>query len=967
MSASRFLTTCGIGALLVSGSSIDGKTARNVAHQRRAAAPAKPAVRGLVKVRATVSQPPLVSDSAVRFGRLANGMRYALRRNATPATGASFLLRIGAGSLNEQEDQRGLAHFVEHMVFNGSRHVPEGEYAQMLERYGLAFGADVNAYTSYDETVYMLELPETNVKIVDTALLLFRELASETTMADDAIDRERGVVLSEERMRSSPSFRAQVARLDFAAKGQLVTRRLPIGDVDILRKAKRDRFLRFYRAWYRPENATFVAVGNFDPAAMEAKLKARFGDWRGVGPAVTKPRLGAVATRVAEAETYAEPGAGSALNLTWNGPPDLTPDSSAKRRHDTVEQLGLNAFNRRLGKLAITDRAPFTAASASHATMVKSVDQVEIGVSFEAGKWSAALAAIEQERRRLVDYGITQRELDREIAERRLQLKAALAGETTRLSNSLAGQILGAMAKDEAFTTPADDLAQFDSYTKGLIADQVNGVLKTLFKGQGPLVHVTGPDPVPGGNAAVLEAYEAASKLAVSAPAVLANKPWSYISFGEPGRVAERTRIADLGVTFVRFDNGVRLTVRPSATTRNSIQVTVRIGGGLLDLPADRPSAAWIVQPGLIEGGLGRLTAAEIDDALVGKQYGAGVGVADNAFILGGRTQPDDLSTQLQVLAAYVTDPGFRPDGVDRSKAHAREQDQQRATNSGGVLSFALPGLLHPGDKRFGLPPLQDRLAMGIDDVRTMLAPLKTGPIEVVMVGDVTVEDAIRRTAETFGALPPRPLQSPPPTLPRMSLPAPAAQPVALTHRGRKDQGTVLALWPTNDYFADYQETLTIGVMTNILQLRLLDEFREKQGLTYSPGALREASKVFPGFGYAGAKVEAPADKAGAFFAGVSAIARSLRETPPSQDEFDRAIRPVLESSRLYRETNDYWAQALAGTQTDPRRIEAIRQMIPGIKRVTPADVQRVSAKYLRDDKEWRVVVAPAVETTSAN
>ncbi|WP_174273607.1 M16 family metallopeptidase [Sphingomonas bacterium] len=946
MSASRFLATWGVAALIVSGSS-----AATTQHKGTAASAAP---------RRAAPSPPLVSDPAVRYGRLANGMRYALRHNATPATGASFLLRIGAGSLNEQDDQRGLAHFIEHMVFNGSRHVPEGEYAQMLERYGLAFGADVNAYTTQDETVYMLELPETDAKVVDTALLLFRELAGETTMADDAIDRERGVVLSEERARSSPSFRAQVAQLDFSARGQLLTRRLPIGDVDIIRKAKRDRFLRFYHAYYRPENAIFVAVGNFDPAAMEAKLKARFGDWRGVGPAGAKPKLGAVAPRVAEAEIFTESGAPSGLELSWNDAPDLTPDSSAKRRKDMIEQLGLNVFNRRLAKLAVTDYPPFTSASASHSTLLKSLSRMEIEARFEAGKWSAALTTVEQERRRLVDYGITQRELDREITELRQQLRSGVAGETTRSSSSLASQILGAMAQDKAFTTPVDALARFDGYTRGLDAAQVNGVLKTLFRGQGPLLHLTGPEPIAGGNAAVLEAYEAASKLAVAAPPVVAYKPWSYTSFGQPGHVVERTRIADLGVTFVRFDNGVRLTVRPSATTRNSIQVGVRIGGGLRDLPKDKPSPGWIIQPGLIEGGLGRLTAAEIDDALVGKQYGAGVGIGENAFVLSGRTQPDDLATQMQVLAAYVTDPAFRPDGVVRMKAHAAEQDQQRQTSSSGVLSFELIKLLHPGDRRFGLPPLQDRLAMGIDDVRATLAPLKTGPIEVVMVGDVTVEDAIRRTAETFGALPPRPQAPLLPSPPRMSLPDPAAQPITLVHLGRKDQGTALALWPTNDYFADYQETLAIGVMTSVLELRLLDEFREKQGLTYSPKTLRDSSKVFPGFGYTAASVEVPADKSGAFFAGMAAIARSLRETPPSQDEFDRAVRPALESSRQYRETNDYWAQALAGAQTDPRRIEVIRQMIPGIQRVTPADVQRVAAKYLRDAAEWRVVVAPA-------
>lgn len=946
MKASRFLTTCALIALFTASSSL--------------AAPVRRSPKAGPATRMPSALLPIVADPAVRYGRLANGMRYALRRNTTPATGASFRLRIGAGSLNEADDQRGLAHFIEHMVFNGSRHVPEGEYSQMLERNGLAFGADVNAFTSYDETQYILELPETNTKVVDTALLLFRELASETTMAEDAIDRERGVVLSEERMRSSPGFRGFVAMLDFTARDFLVTKRLPIGDVDVLRTARRDRFLRYYNAYYRPENTIFVGVGNFDPAALEAKLKAKFGDWHGKGAPGAKPRLGTVIPRVAEAEVHAEPGAPSSVHLVWNAAPDLTPDSSAKRRRDTIELLGLNAFDRRLRKVALADTAPFTSASTSHDTLVKSVDQVDIAARFEAGKWSAALTAVEQERRRLVDYGITQRELDREIAELRKQMQAAAAGETTQKSSALASEIVESISEKKTFATPSDELARFDAYTAGLRSDHVSAVLRTLFQGQGPLIYVSGPEPVPGGNAAVLAAYQTASKLAVAAPLATTDKPWSYTSFGSPGHVADRTQIADLGVTFVRFDNGVRLTVRPSVTAKNSVQVAVNIGNGLRDLPVDRPSAEWIAREGLVEGGLGRLTTDEIDDALVGKRYGVSVGIGENGFALSGRTEPGNLDTQMQVLAAYVTDPAFRAHGILRSKAHAAEQDQQRRTSSGTVLSLALPRLLHPGDRRFGLPALDERLAIGPDDVRTTFAALKTGPIDVVVVGDISVEDAIRQTAATFGALPARPvstlLQSPPPML----VPAAPAQAVMLTHDGRKDQAMALALWPTNDYFADYQETLAIGITTSIVQMRLRDEFREKESITYSPSTGREASKIFPGFGYMSASIEAPSDKLDRFFTGIASITRSLRDTPPTQDEFDRAVRPQLERLLQYRETNDFWLGALAGAQADPRKIDVIRQAIPGVKRVTPADIQRVAAKYLRDDKEWRVMVVPA-------
>lgn len=199
-------------------------------------------------------------------------MRYALLHNATPPGQASFRLRIDAGSLMERDDQKGLAHFMEHMAFNGTKDVPENEMLRILERLGLAFGADTNAFTSFDQTAYMLELPNTKDETVDPSLHILREMMSAALMAPDAIDSERGVIVGEERTRDTPQLRVLKTQLGLLAPGQRLSERLPIGDLDIIRTAPRQRFVDFYDAYYRPSRATFIAVGDFDVDAMEGKV-----------------------------------------------------------------------------------------------------------------------------------------------------------------------------------------------------------------------------------------------------------------------------------------------------------------------------------------------------------------------------------------------------------------------------------------------------------------------------------------------------------------------------------------------------------------------------------------------------------------------------------------------------------------------------------------------------------------------
>ncbi|MGY5803994.1 M16 family metallopeptidase, partial [Rhizobium sp. LEGMi12c] len=275
-------------------------------------------------------------EQGIRFGTLPNGMRFAVMHNATPAGQVAIRFRIGAGSLQERDDQQGLAHFLEHMAFKGSTHVPEGEMVRTLQRLGLAFGADTNASTSYSETVYALDLPEANQETVSTGLMLMRETASELTLDAGAFDRERGVILSEEKLRDTPQYRGGTGFLAQLLPGQRVPQRSPIGKTDIIGNAPVDLLRDFYRTYYRPDRATLIVVGDIDAAAIEADIRNRFGNWAAAAPAPADPDLGTLQSHGARVGTVVVPGGATRVQLAWTRPYDASPDIAAKRRAQLV-------------------------------------------------------------------------------------------------------------------------------------------------------------------------------------------------------------------------------------------------------------------------------------------------------------------------------------------------------------------------------------------------------------------------------------------------------------------------------------------------------------------------------------------------------------------------------------------------------------------------------------------------------
>jgi zinc protease len=900
----------------------------------------------------------LPADPGARFGVLPNGMKYAVMRNATPAHATSLRLRIGSGSLEESDAEQGLAHVLEHMAFKGSTHVAPGDMIKILQRLGLGFGADTNAQTGWTETVYEFDLPRSDHESLDTGLMLMREIASELTLDPKALDSERGVVLSEERLRDTPEYRAQKAQLDLFLHDQLAARRFPIGQVDIIQHAPVSLLRKFYDDNYRPDRATIIAVGDFDPAAMEAEIKAKFGDWRPSATPEPHPDLGTVEPRGATVKLVPMPGGSSDVVIAWARPYDASPDTSAKERREVIENLGLAVLNRRFARLARADAPPFLNAQAGFQNLFQSDKIAVVQTTAAPGGWRRALSATDVEVRRLIASGATPAELAREITEMRTQFKAAADGASTRLSPTLAQGLVDSVDEDEVFTAPALDLQLFDQAAKGLTVTEVNDAIRKIFAGAGPLVELVTPETIEGGEATVVKAFADASSAPIAARTADADVAWPYGSFGEPGSVADRKVVSDLGLTTVRYANGVTLTVKPTKFRDDQVLISIRIGQGRLELPRDVATPTW-ASGALIAGGFGKISFEDAQTALAGKVHTAAFAIDDAAFDLTGATRPSDLATELQFLSAYIADPGFRPQAFERLRTAYLAQLPQLDATPGGVFARDSGGLLTDGDKRFAFPSAEQLAATKPDALRTLLSgPLAHDPIEVTIVGDITADQAIVEVAKTLGSLPRRASQSAPPRdALKVAFPSPTAAPLELKHTGRVDQAVGVVAWPMPDFYADMRRSRVDMLTGEVFENRLLDQVRIAEGATYSPETETTLSQTFPDYGYMLAQVEMPPAKLPGFFAAATKIAGAMATGGITPDELVRARAPRVAGLAKSQLTNEYWLADLSGSIAEPRKLDLIRSTFPDYDAVTAADIQAAAKRWLTDDKAWKLEI----------
>ena len=906
----------------------------------------------------------LKPDPAAHFGTLANGLRYVVLPNHEPKGRASLRLLVLAGSLHETDDQRGLAHFLEHMAFNGSTHYAPGTLVEFFQRMGMSFGGDTNASTNFDRTLYLLELAHADDATLAEGLRVFGDYAGGLLLLDDEINKERGVILSEKRVRDSVGYRTFIAQFDAMLGTTLLPKRVPIGLAEVITAAPRERFTEFWNTWYRPERMAVVVVGDFtDAAAVEKMVASAFEKITARAPAQPEPPMGDLPKFDGlRAIFHAEPEApATSVAITSVTPYAHEPDTAARQVKLLPRSLAMEMLNRRFSILAKKENAPFVAAGASVDEQFDFLREASVSVSCKPAQWPAALAVGEQELRRAIEHGFTAAELKEAVANFTNSLDQAVKTASTRHSPGLANELAESLLDGLVFTTPAADLALLQPALDKITPADCLAALRSDFAANGRFLMLSGNVEIPGDAAAVISAeYEKARAVAVTPPDAEADSAWAYTHFGEPGKVTKREHVADLDIELVTFANGVRLNLKKTDFEAGRIRVGARVGSGSITEPPGQPGLAALAGGTFGAGGLGKHSSDDLRRILAGKNVGVGFGPGMDAFSFGGGTTPGDLLLEMQMLAAQLTDAGYRPEALRQARKGIEQLYLSFAHTANGPMATEVARLLAGGDPRFGMPAKEVMMAHDLDGVKAWLTPqLAHGALEVAIVGDLDLEAAIAAAAQTVGALPQRDEKPALADLKKVAFPA---QPFAKDYviASEIPKGALTLFWPTTDGM-DVRRTRRLGLLAAVFNDRLRVKVREEIGGTYSPHAGSSASDTFPGYGYLSASIDVDPALAGKIADLVIGIAEEMASSGVTSDELDRARQPLLTSQKESLRSNGYWlGSVLSRAQEKPEMLDWARTRTADTEAITIADLNALAKDYLGRGRVSRATVLPA-------
>jgi zinc protease len=907
----------------------------------------------------------LPADPSITFGSLPNGMRYLIKPDATPPGAISLWLIVDTGSLEETDSQAGIAHFLEHVVFRGSKHFPDGEALKTLQGAGVSRGVDFNAFTADNATRFWVDLPRNDDASVDKALLVFRDIAGDALIDPKAVDSERAIVLAEAHQGDTALKHALDARQSDLLGPDLARAVSPIGKDSVIEAATADQLRAFYRGWYRPARTTLVIVGDVKPAAIESKIRALFEDWQNNSPLPVAPTYTLPASTGPHFKVFSEAGAGNLIAFSWAMAHDRTPDTRARDRRDLARILGTAILNRRLSRKVEGETAPFQAPEGIVFLRDHGDDMTILFATPVLGRVADGVRALHGAYADVLRDGVRSDELDLAIRSTRLSLQTAAASGSSIPSRALAQQFVLSISNDDVISSPQAQLELFEDIVKTLSTEEVTATLRAYLSDKGPAVFVSGPGPIEGGVGALSSAFAEpqAPQAAVQAPAP--QSAWPYTDFGAPGQVVSRNEVADLGITQVTFANGVRATIKRTQFRAGQIVILARFGRGRLGLAKDHKTPGWALAPTLISGGLARIGRDALTDAATGKAVSLRLDFFDNAFALLGGTRPQDYLFELQLLTAQLTDPGWRPDLFSQVKTAMLEQLAGASTSPTYVLNLRLPEATHNFDPRWQVPTPDEVRSTKLEDVRAVFdKAFGNSSLEVTVVGDIPVDDAIKGLQETFGALP-RHFPMPASLEGDERLPPADQKPTVLTHKGNRDRALAAIGWQTIGFYPNLRIPHTLRVLELVLNDRALEALRTQMGITYQPVSSTFASEGTPTFGYLGIAAETPLAKVPDFYATIAKIAADLRTNGVTAEELARLRDPHVQDLLRNRQTNEYWAGALSGSQDDPRKLDFIRSLIPDMQSITPEDLLNAARTYLVDDRAFRLVIVPEGQSGS--
>jgi zinc protease len=901
-------------------------------------------------------------DPAVRMGRLDNGLTYYIQRNKKPLQRADLWLVVNAGSVLEEEGEEGVAHFLEHMLFNGTRRFPELALIDTLERMGMEFGPDVNAYTSFDETVYMLQVPTDQADLLQTGFDVLEDWAAYATLSDEEIDKERGVVVEEQRL-TGQNAEGRIFAQTWPAlvAGTAYAGRLPIGDMDVVRTASAESIRRFYQTWYRPDLMAVIAVGDFDPDQIETMIRERFATL----PELASPqaRLEPAAPSLPERRflvitdpeyPYTE------FSIYHVGPANPMQTASDFRRW-LAATLASEIFNARLEEIGRQPDAPFLYAYSAGEPLARQAEAFSVRGQTQEGAALAGVATILTEIERVRQHGFTQQELLSERADLALSFQIWRT-EKDNLDSSVFAQgyadhyLSGAASPSVDLTV---DLAQ--QLLPGIRLDEVAAAFRELAPQDGQLVVITAPDKE---DAALPGEQDLVALFDQAAAMDLAPREDSRVAqrlMDEPPPAAEivfEQEFPELGINLFELANGVRVLVKPTDFWADDIVFSATSPGGTsLVTDDDFPEAAAIAHL-VAQSGVGELTQKELDDLLVGKAVQVAPGIYELSEDFSGYATAQDLELAFQLIYLYATAPRLDPTAVQVYQNQARAALVNRTVTPRAIMQDALLEVLYGDTARRG--PLSLEQIGDFDPERAMAIYRDRfsdmSDFTFTFVGNVD-ETEIKRLAQRYlGALPGAGREEIWQDVAPMTWSDVVERTVV---RGQEAQSIVQLVFG-GPISVTQESSVQMEALEALLTIRLRDELREARSGVYVPFVSSSLSTVPTPAYMAWIEFSADPQRVDELVAALFGQIADLQENGPKPGELAKVQEQLRRNRQEALRNNDFWLWTIEYHFTTPgESLEGILAYAALLDALQPADLQAAAQRFLPLNRYVRVTLYP--------
>lgn len=908
----------------------------------------------------------LKPDPSVIYGRLPNGFRYVLMENHEPKDRVNIRLNVQAGSMQEEDKEEGLAHYLEHMLFCGSTHFNPGELVKYFQDMGMQFGPDANAHTGFYETVYDILLPDGKKESLDKGLLIAEDFAGGALLLDSEVERERKIVIAEKRSRDSSSYRTFMSAMKFKFPDAAVSRRFPIGETEVLEKMTGKKLRDFYQAWYRPENIVLVIVGDFDSKTAISLIGEKFSAFSPKSPAKPDPPFGDINHKGIKAFYHYEKEEGNtSVGIEIVDKAEKEAETSEIRKKRFIADIADRIVQNRLDAMVRKKKAPFTSASIGSGYSLRRIRYADISAECSPQKWEESLWVIDQTLRQALSFGFTQPEYERVKKDITAMLDNAVKQASTRDSQVLANEMIWHLNSNKVFQSPFQEKEFYSSVLKSIDIKNLHDSFIDTWKASHRLVIITGNAVIQGDvlpEELISAAYKKSLLAGIQKPAEKRTAVFPYLP--EPvgkGKIVKKIIIPDLGIVQIDFENRVRLNLKKTDFEANEIRANISFGFGSSAEPSGLEGISDLSGAVINESGLGGLDRNEMEEALAGKSTKVSFVVEDGRFLLKGISVPDETQLLFGLFYAHITDPGYREESYLLSMERFNQTYLELSRSIDGAMHITGDRFLAGGDTRFGFPSPEKLKKLSIDDVRSWIdPPFKNDPLEISIVGDFNEDRVIELASIYFGRLPERSsgFERKRTDPPKFSL----AGFLNINVETEIGKGQVIVAYPTEDIW-NIGRTRRFNILAEIVSEKIREEIRERMGAAYSYSAYNNPSRAYPGYGIFYTQAVVNPDEALLVEEKIKKIVSEIAKKGIVKEDLKRSADPLLTRIKDMLRTNNYWLNnVLTESGRYPCQIEWSRTIMKDYESATVDELSELAGKYLDNGRAATIIIKPAKE-----